>query len=247
METISLLRYSVFYEMTCIKLLTDRLVKKGIINMSRPQQVSSEAIIKVARKHFLSKGHSASLKGISKDLGISHSALIQRFGTKRKLLLEALRPKEYVVWVPKFLDGPPQQIDKAIQDLHQQCLLLFSFLEEHMPSIRVLQAAEVTPYELFGGQLPFPLLAFQRISAWIQSGIDQGVFTASHPQSVASMIMGSIFARIELYDLYMLTNECEYLPKISKYEDILGSMDNLMEQIKGLLISDTLEKEKADA
>ena len=215
--------------------------------MSRPQQVSSEAIIKIARKHFLSKGHSASLKDISKDLGISHSALIQRFGNKRKLLLEALRPKEYVVWTPRFLDGPSPQIDEAIKDLHQQCLLLFSYLEEHMPSIRVLRAAGVTPSELFGGQLPFPLLAFQRISTWIQSGIDQRVFTASHSEAVASMIMGSIFARIELYHLYMLTKECEYLPKNSRYEDLLGSMDNLMEQIKRLLISDTLEKEKADA
>ena len=214
--------------------------------MPRPQQVSSKTIINVARKHFLSKGHSASLKNISKDLGISHSALIQRFGTKRKLLLEALKPTEYVVWAPKFLDGPPGQIDEAIQDLHQQCLLLFSYLEEHMPSIRVLRAADVTPHELFGGQLPFPLLAFQRISAWIQSGIDQEVFTACHPQSVASMIMGSIFARIELYHLCMLTKECENLPKVSKAEDLLGSMDNLMEQIKRLLISDTLEKEKAD-
>ena len=203
--------------------------------MSRPQQVSSEEIIKVARKHFLLKGHSASLKTISKDLGVSHSAIIQRFGTKRKLLIEALRPTNNLIWTSNFLNGPPKQIDLAIEDLHQQCLLLLAFLEKHMPSISVLRAAEVTPQELFDGQVPFPLLTLQKLSAWIESGMNQGVFRAGKPQSVASMIMGSIFARIELHHLCVLTQECEHLPNVQPSEDLLGSMNDLMEEFKRLL------------
>ena len=214
--------------------------------MSRPQQVSSEEIIKVARKHFLLKGHSVSLKTISKDLGVSHSALIQRFGTKRKLLLEALRPPSHLIWTSNFLNGPPKHIDLAIEDLHQQCLLLLSFLEKHMQSISVLRAAEVTPQELFDGQVPFPLLTLQKLSAWIESGINQGVFRAGKPQSVASMIMGSIFARIELHHLCVLTQECEHLPNVQPSEDLLGSMDDLMTQFKCLLNAGALEKSSID-
>ena len=214
--------------------------------MSRPQQVSSEDIIKVARKHFLSKGHSASLKEIAKDLGVSHSALIQRFGNKRELLLDALRPPVDLVWLPSFVTGPTAHLDTAIQELNQQCLLLSSFLQEHMPSLRVLQAAQVTPSELFGDQLPFPLLALKRLSTWIQKGIEQGLFRQCKAQTVASMIMGSIVARIQLSHLCMMTRECQSLPKIVSSEELLGSMNDLMHEIKQSLVPDSKNLARQD-
>jgi hypothetical protein len=115
-----------------------------------------------------------------------------------------------------------------------------------MPSLRVLQSAQVTPSELFGDQLPFPLVALNRLSTWIQKGIEQGLFRQCKAQTVASMIMGSIFARIQLSHLCMMTRECQNLPEIVSSEELLGSMSDLMHEIKQSLVPDPTNLAKQD-
>ena len=208
--------------------------------MSRPRQVTSQEIIRVARSHFLTKGHSVSVKSIARDLGVSHSALIQRFGSKRQLLLEALRPPTDFPWEPAFLEGPPISPQEAGEQLHQVCQMLLTFLEEHLPSIRVLQAAEVQPSELFNGHLPFPLIAIQQVSGWIQRGIDRKLFRSCSPQTIATMLIGSLFARLHLHQLCEITQACEDLPNIPKSEQLLGLPNDLTKVIMSILISQNI-------
>lgn len=208
--------------------------------MSRPRQVTSQDIILVARSHFLTKGHSASVNSIARDLGVSHSALIQRFGSKRQLLITALRPPTDFPWETTFLEGPQLSPLEAREQLNQVCQKLLTFLEEHLPSIRVLQAAEIQPSELFNGHLPFPLIAIQQVSGWIQRGIDRKLFRSCSPQTIATMLIGSLFARIHLQQLCEITHACKDLPNIPKSEQLLVLPNDLIQVIMSILISQNI-------
>lgn len=172
--------------------------------MSRPQTVSTEKIIYVARAHFIERGHSATLNAIAKDLGVSHSALLQRFGSKRQLLIQAMRPPEDFSWSEAFLNGPPKDLDLAFEQLSEVSVMLVNSLNELMPQIRVLQSAGIALDEVFEDQLPLPLIACKRLTEWIERGIERGLFRCAEPAAVASTLVGAMFFRSRLKALFAL-------------------------------------------
>ena len=169
--------------------------------MSRPQRVSTDEIIEVARTHFIRRGHSASLKSIAEDLGLSHSALIQRFGSKRALLITALKPPQDFPWPTDFLAGPAPKRDLAIDQLRELCEKLMMFLHVHIPKIKILYSAGVTPQEVHQGCLPLPLVACQRVRAWIEKGVESGLFSPCETAALSSMIVGTMIVRANLMTL----------------------------------------------
>ena len=61
--------------------------------MSRPKTISDDEILRVARRCFQERGHSASTREIAKQAGISQSVLYQRFGGKEEMFLRAMMPE----------------------------------------------------------------------------------------------------------------------------------------------------------
>ena len=210
--------------------------------MSRPQNVSSEEILSVARAHFIARGHSATLSSIAQDLGLSHSALIQRFGSKRSLLIEALRPPTAPPWSEAFLSGPPREPRDALAQLHELSAMLMSFLSAQMPQIRVLQAAGISPSEIFEDRLPLPLVACQGISDWINRGVERGVFSCEEPAAVASTLISAMFFRSRLSELFAecaLLDEGAHEHKTAPLEPaLIGSHQAVITLIaRGLFVS----------
>jgi len=209
--------------------------------MSRPQSVSSVEILSVARAHFIARGHSATLSSIAQDLGLSHSALIQRFGSKRSLLIEALRPPQELPWSEGFLSGPPLEPSAALAQLYELSELLMSFLAAQMPQIRVLQAAGVSPTEIFADQLPLPLMACQRITEWIQRGVSRGVFDCDEPAAIASTLLSAMFFRSRLSQL--CAESCAYSGASAETStdelerELIGSREAVLEIIARSLLT----------
>lgn len=174
--------------------------------MSRPQTVSTDEIIEVARAHFLKRGHSATLNAIARDLGLSHSALIQRFGSKRQLLIESMRPPEDFSWSEAFIAGPPADPTLARAQLEEAGEMLMKSLSDLMPQIRVLQAAGVELCEIFDNRLPLPLVACKQLTEWIERGVARGVFRCIEPASVSSLMISAMFFRARLQQLCALSN-----------------------------------------
>ncbi len=211
--------------------------------MSRPQRVSTDEIIKVARAHFIRRGHSASLKSIAEDLGFSHSALIQRFGSKRALLISALKPPQDFPWPTGFLAGPPPERDLAIKQLRELCEKLMKFLNAYVPQIKVLQSAGVTPQEVNQGRLPLPLMVCQRVKTWIEKGVKSGLFSSCDTAALASMIVGTMLVRANLMTLCSshdsITND-----SISQIE-LIGSMEGVIENMTRMLFGGGSPEEKS--
>src|SRR5438874_2418920 len=52
------------------------------IEMGRPKEVTDEEIVVVARRFFLDRGAGVSVHDIAKELGVTHTTLFNRFGSK---------------------------------------------------------------------------------------------------------------------------------------------------------------------
>ena len=80
--------------------------------MGRPREVTDEQIVAVARRCFLKRGAGVSAADIAKELGVSHTTLFNRFGSKEGLMLAALGPPtQKVAWVAALEDVDAARID----------------------------------------------------------------------------------------------------------------------------------------
>ena len=199
--------------------------------MSRPQTVSTEEIISVARAHFVERGYSATLSAIAQDLGVSHSALLQRFGSKRALFIESMRPPEDFKWGEAFLMGPPNDRQQALAQLDQVCVMLVRSLSELMPQIRALQSSGIELTEVFEGRPPLPLMACKRLTEWIERGVKRGVFYCVEPAAVASTLVGAMFFRSRLKGLLSLDGVDQLSPSEDLETSLIGSHQGVLRVI----------------
>lgn len=58
------------------------------MKIGRPKEVSDEHIVAIARRCFLERGGSISAADIAREIGVSHTTLFNRFGSKQGLMLQ---------------------------------------------------------------------------------------------------------------------------------------------------------------
>ena len=222
--------------------------------MSRPQRVSSKEILDVARMHFTARGDSASIKSIAQDLGLTHSAILQRFGSKRELMIRSLKPPADYPWPENFFEGPHGDEQEAIEQLRLTCEMIRTFLQKYFPQVVILQAAGVQPRELFGDRFPLPLIACQRLREWIDRGVQRGVFNSCDSAAVASTIVGTMFARNRLETIFELSHldghqHSDESQATSELEldrsSLLGTSEEVMNLFSMILINKTSPSSKS--
>ena len=198
--------------------------------MPRPRSISNPKILEAARSYFIQNGHTASVKGLAHVLGVSHAALFQRFGSKRNLMIQALAPPAHFDWPARIKEGPHLGSEK--QDLFDLCEVMNTFFIQRTPCIRVIQAAGILLEEVFAQGRPIPLVAMQETKEWIDLGIKNGVFMPCDSHSVAMLIVGSLFSRVQMSRLVEIHRDRDIS---SSLHPALGSLDGLVEfLIKGL-------------
>ena len=74
--------------------------------MPRPPTINDQKMIQYARDYFLTHGHTASVKQLGEQIGLSHAAIFQRFKSKKLLMIEALRPPTELPWRHIIEKGP---------------------------------------------------------------------------------------------------------------------------------------------
>jgi len=164
--------------------------------MARPRSVSDEQILKEARDLFIKEGHTAPMQALARRLGVSHAALFQRFGSKRALLIEAMRPSCQVDWPAEADEGP--RASRAGEGLLTLCEAVRASFMSNLPRIRVLQAAGILPEEIFvhGGAHPF--VACARVEAWLARGVAAGLFAPCDTRAVAAGVVAAVFGRVQM-------------------------------------------------
>ncbi len=164
--------------------------------MARPRLVSDEQVLEEARSFFLELGHTAPIQGLARRLGVSHAALFQRFGSKRALLIEAMRPAYDMPWPEEVEAGPTA--GRTREGLLALCEALKSFFVANLPRIRVLQAAGVLHEEIFAQGSTHPFVACARVEAWLARGVAAGLFAPCDTRAVAAGIVAAVFGRVQM-------------------------------------------------
>ena len=207
--------------------------------MPRPRSISDHQILAKARSYFIQHGHTASVKGLAKLLGVSHAALFQRFGSKKRLMICALAPPSNLDWPEHIKEGPCHGFEK--RDLLILCKTMSAFFQQHIPSTRVIQSAGILPEEIFTQGRPFPLVAINQIKEWVDLGVQKGIFLTCDSHSVAMAIVGSLFAQVQIS---RLTKVHQDIYTSLWYDSTPDSLEGLVDfLIRGLCSSTSFKTE----
>jgi AcrR family transcriptional regulator len=157
--------------------------------MARPRQISDAQIDAAARATFVERGPSAPVALVAERLGVSHAALLQRAGSKEKLLLRALRPGVPEVIARLALPPPPRA--QAAARLEALLRDLLDFHERMLPGLMVLRAGGLPTAPPAGAEPP-TLVVRRLLTAWLARAAR---LPRRRAAAVAEGILGAIEAR----------------------------------------------------
>jgi AcrR family transcriptional regulator len=160
--------------------------------MGRPKAITDEQIVITARRCFLKRGAGVSAADIASELGVTHTTLFNRFGSKEALMIAALGPPEKVPWVAALEAGPD---DRPIHEqLVEHAIVMSAYFRELQAGLAVLQGAGVAPEKVYRARKgePPPVKAFRAFTAWLQRAQNQERLAKCDVETLAATILGAL-------------------------------------------------------
>lgn len=169
------------------------LSRKKLI-MGRPISVTDEEILAAARRCFLEQGAGCAATEIAKDLGVTHTTVFNRFGSKEALMIAALGPPRVLPWAARLDAGPD---DRPIRDQLIEIGVVISDYFTHLAAgLAVLHAAGIGPDKVFRGRAePTPVQAFRALSGWFKRARDAGLIGDVDIATLTSAFIGALHNR----------------------------------------------------
>ncbi len=164
--------------------------------MGRPREVTDEQIVVAARRCFLKRGAGVSAAYIAKELGVSHTTLFNRFGSKEGLMLAALGPPtEKVEWVAALEEGPDERPIR--EQLVEHAKRMSVFYQELQAGIGILQAAGIDVAKAHKkakgkSSLSPPEQAYAALVGWLEGAQEQGRIGRCDIDTLASTLIGAL-------------------------------------------------------
>ncbi|MBS1038356.1 TetR/AcrR family transcriptional regulator [Gluconobacter cerinus] len=166
------------------------------MKIGRPKEVSDEHILAIARCCFLERGGSISAADIAREIGVSHTTLFNRFGSKQGLMLAALGAPKDIHWIETLEAGPDHRpIREQIVEI---ACTIAAFFEDLHAGFTVLQASGIPTEALCSGEDPeesAPARAFRALTEWIGRAQDQKKLAQCDAQVLASTLLGVLHNR----------------------------------------------------
>jgi AcrR family transcriptional regulator len=160
--------------------------------VGRPKEVTDEQILAAARRCFLERGAGVSAAEIARALGVSHTTVFNRFGSKEGLMIAALGPAERAPWVAALAAGPDE---RPVRDqLVEHAKVMSAYFEELQAGLAVLRAAGITHGQICGeheGEPP-PVQAFRALTGWLRRAQGQGRLAECDVETLASTLLGAL-------------------------------------------------------
>jgi AcrR family transcriptional regulator len=160
--------------------------------MGRPKEITDEQIVAAARRCFIKRGAGVSAAVIARELGVSHTTLFNRFGSKEGLMLAALGPPAEIDWIAGLEAGPD---GRPIRDqLVAHALVMSAFFQALQEGFGVLFAAGIDPARAHraGEAGSAPERAYGALVAWLQRAQKQGRLASCDSEALASTILGAL-------------------------------------------------------
>ncbi len=160
--------------------------------MGRPKEVTDEQIVVAARRCFLERGTGVSAQDIAGELGVSHTTLFNRFGSKEAMMIAALGPPDHVPWVAALEAGPD---DRPIREqLVEHAKVISAYFQELQAGLALLRAAGIPPDKAFRRHTgdPPPVHAYRALTGWLQRAQKQGRLAKCDVETLAATILGAL-------------------------------------------------------
>lgn len=164
--------------------------------MGRPREVTDEQIVVAARRCFLKGGAGVSAADIARELGVSHTTLFNRFGSKEGLMLAALGPPtEKVSWVAALEGGPDARPVRA--QLVEHARVMSTFYQDLQAGLGVLQAAGIDVAKAHKARkkdqgVSAPEQAYGALVGWLERAQAQGRLGRCDVHTLASTLLGAL-------------------------------------------------------
>jgi AcrR family transcriptional regulator len=163
--------------------------------VARPQKITNEAILSVARQAFLERGFGASTLVIAERAGIAEASIFKRFTTKQALFLAAMGVTETPQWIKDLSNHEPTENIK--DELIIICDQMMAFYQEVLPQVMVMMGqGHLPPFGLdplqLGKFVPPPIRDAQVLAQYLEKAILAGYMRSCDPVVTAHMIVGAI-------------------------------------------------------
>lgn len=162
--------------------------------MARPRLISDEQILATMRACVLEHGPQVPLDVVAGRLNVTPPALLKRFGTRRELLLKALRPPEnpeVLVQLSALPDGRP-----FAEQLEQVLGGLWDFMAETMPCIFALRESGIPHDAIFNPRRDSPARFIKGLATWLEKAAERGLVEAHGLESAATALLGAVQTRV---------------------------------------------------
>ncbi|WP_249201792.1 TetR/AcrR family transcriptional regulator [Acetobacter thailandicus] len=166
------------------------------MKIGRPKEISDEHILAVARRCFLERGGGIAAADIAREIGVSHTTLFNRFGSKQGLMLAALGAPKDIHWIGTLEAGPDNRPVK--EQLVEIACTIAVFFENLNAGFSVLQASGIDTDALCTGDNPetsAPARAFRALTEWIGRAQQQEKLAYCDAQVLASTLLGVLHNR----------------------------------------------------
>lgn len=162
--------------------------------VARPRQISDEQILKTMRSSVLQHGPAVSLDLVAAQLNVTSPALIKRFGTRRALMIAALRPSDDNVFLRRVAQGPD---DRPLQVQLEEVISSFSEVaSDAMPCMFALRESGIPFEEVFPASAEPPQLrALRAMTRWLGQMSDRGLADGTALETAATALVGAITTR----------------------------------------------------
>lgn len=160
--------------------------------MGRPREISDEQILVAARRCFLTRGAGVSAADIARELGVSHTTLFNRFGSKEGLMLAALGPPKEIGWVATLDAGPDERPIR--EQLVELAKVMSAYFLDLQGGLGVLQAAGVDPKKAYRGRKgeSAPEQAYRALVGWLDRAREQDRIKTADVDALASTILAAL-------------------------------------------------------
>ncbi|OUJ10993.1 TetR/AcrR family transcriptional regulator [Acetobacter sp. DsW_063] len=166
------------------------------MKIGRPKEVPDDHILSIARRCFLERGGSISAADIAREIGVSHTTLFNRFGSKQGLMLAALGAPKEIQWIATLESGPDNRPIR--EQIIEIACKISAFFEDLHAGFTVLQGSGIATDALCSEEDPeesAPARAFRALTEWIGRAQDQGKLARSDAQVLASTLLGVLHNR----------------------------------------------------
>lgn len=158
--------------------------------MGRPREVTDEQIVAAARRCFLERGAAVSAADIGRELGVSHTTLFNRFGSKEGLMLAALGAPQEIAWVALLDAGPDERPLREQLVAHARVMAVY--FQELQAGYAVLQAAGIDPQRSVCERKHSPEMASRALVRWLERARSQGRIGPCSVEALASTILAAL-------------------------------------------------------